>query len=197
MRIFFIGTFTDISLHRETYEYILGRIKKIGHKVDSDLYYLTSEEQLDGLEDKKDSINFQKKIIEGIKKCDVLVMDITVQRVSSGYWISLALDLNKPVVALSKKGGKHHLLKALEVNQKFALFQYDKLADIDRELPLLLDFAAEQQDTRFNFFISSKHQNYLDWISKFKKIPRSVYLRELIETEMLKNSEYLENGVLD
>jgi hypothetical protein len=77
------------------------------------------------------------------------------------------------------------------------LFEYEDLAELGKEIPMLLDFASDQQDTRFNFFISPKHQNYLDWIAKYKKVPRSVYLRELIETDMANNSEFIESSVLE
>ena len=55
-----------------------------------------------------------------------------------------------------------------------------------------LDYASSHQDVRFNFFISPAIGNYLDWISKEKKIPRSVYLRNLIEKDMEENEEYHE-----
>jgi hypothetical protein len=48
----------------------------------------------------------------------------------------------------------------------------------------------ENIDTRFNFFISPKIGNFLDWIAKKKKLPRAVYLRKLIEDDMDKNKEY-------
>lgn len=197
MRVFFIGTLKDINQHNEIYNFVIDKIKKIGHKVDSDLSFVKTESQLDGLEEKRELLAFHKKLIEGIKKCDVFVVDVTVQRVSTGYWISLALDLGKPVIALCKKGTDHHLLRTLEISQKFTLYQYDDLVELGKEIPLLLDFASDQQDTRFNFFISPKHQNYLDWIAKYKKIPRSVYLRELIETDMASNSEYIESSILE
>jgi len=192
MRVFFVATLQGINKYNETYNFIIDKIKKIGHKVDSDLFYGKSEDQLDQMSEAKDLLSFHKRIIDGIKKCDVFIVEASLQRVSTGYWISLALDLGKPVIALCQQGIKHHLLETLEISQKFTLYQYDKLEELGKELPLLLDFASEQQDTRFNFFISPKHQNYLDWIARFKKIPRSVYLRELIEEDMAKNTDFIE-----
>ena len=61
---------------------------------------------------------------------------------------------------------------------------------VEEALKLALDYASDQMDTRFNFFISPKHGNYLDWISKNKKVPRAVYLRRLIEKDMDENKEY-------
>ena len=62
--------------------------------------------------------------------------------------------------------------------------------NVEEELRLALDYASESQDTRFNFFISPNHQNYLNWIAKNRKIPRSVFLRRLINAHMENNKEY-------
>ena len=64
--------------------------------------------------------------------------------------------------------------------------------NLDEVLTLSIDYASEQVDTRFNFFVSPLIVNYLDWVSKKKRIPRAVYLRRLIEQEMKANPEYNE-----
>jgi hypothetical protein len=50
-----------------------------------------------------------------------------------------------------------------------------------------IEYAINQQEVRF---ISPNIGRYLDWISKVKKIPRSVYLRALIERDMKENTEF-------
>jgi hypothetical protein len=45
-------------------------------------------------------------------------------------------------------------------------------------------------DMRFNFFVSPKILNYLDWIGRKRMIPKSVFLRNLIEREMKKEKEF-------
>ena len=49
--------------------------------------------------------------------------------------------------------------------------------------------AKDQSDVRFNFFVSPKILNYLDWIAKKRMTPRSVFLRDLIEKEMKKDED--------
>jgi len=65
-----------------------------------------------------------------------------------------------------------------------------KNGDLEEILKMACGEAKEQMDTRFNFFISPLHQTYLDWIAKHRKIPRSVYLRDLIERDMAQNKEF-------
>lgn len=50
--------------------------------------------------------------------------------------------------------------------------------------------AENKVDVRFNFFVTPRILLYLDWLAKNKKLPRSVYLRNLIESDMEKNKEY-------
>ncbi|HCC84529.1 MAG TPA: hypothetical protein DEP87_02510 [Candidatus Pacebacteria bacterium] len=194
MKIFFTAAVQGKNDNNSIYEYAVTKMKNLGHKViDAELLLETSVDQLNTWSGSQDLLEFHKRVIEDIKHCDVFVADVTHQRVSTGYWISLALDMGKPTIALCKKGGSNHLLETLEIIQKFTLYNYNTKEDLGKELPLLLDFAAEQQDTRFNFFISPKHQNYLDWIARYRKIPRSVYLRQLIEQDMANNPEFFES----
>jgi hypothetical protein len=76
-----------------------------------------------------------------------------------------------------------------------AVVRYRDIADLEREVPLMIDFVSEVQDTRFNFFVSPSIATYLDWVSKEKRVPRSVYLRRLIDQDMSGNDEYNQESV--
>jgi hypothetical protein len=43
---------------------------------------------------------------------------------------------------------------------------------------------------RFNFFVSPKILTYLDWVGQKRMIPKSVFLRNLIEREMKKDRDF-------
>ena len=53
-----------------------------------------------------------------------------------------------------------------------------------------IEKAREKVDVRFNFYISPEIGRYLDWISQRKKLPRSVFLRGLVERHMHADKEY-------
>lgn len=190
MKIFFLATIQNKKEQKENYRSIVEKIKKLGHKVTSDYLIDLSQDGIENLDDSTKLFDFHKKVIKGIKSSDLVVAEASTQRTSMGYWISLALEYSKPTIAFVKKGGKSLLFETLERSEKFVSYEYSDLLDIEKELPLLIDFASDQQDTRFNFFISPKHQNYLDWVAKYRKVPRSVYLRKLIEDDMDDNTEY-------
>lgn len=196
MKIFLLIPIQGKGQMKEPFWFIKERLEKLGHKITSEYLFDMDSNRFEDWKDSQELLKFHKKITEDIRKCDVFVVEVSHQRLSLGYWISLALEAGRPVVALAKNGLKYHLLSTLELNQNFTLYGYKDQADLEHELPMLVNFASEQQDTRFNFFISPKHQAYLDWISKHKKVPRSVYLRNLIDGDMQENTEYLESNLV-
>jgi hypothetical protein len=99
--------------------------------------------------------------------------------------------MGKPVVVFYSGDEEPHLFRSLEVtNDKLVVVRYSSLDDLDNEVPLMVDFINDTQDTRFNFFVSPSISAYLDWVSKAKRVPRSVYLRKLIDEDMEKNEDY-------
>lgn len=195
MKIFFIATIQQNDKLGNYYKSIIDQIKKLDHNVTSDYLLELSQSGLEDMEDSGKLFDFHKKVIKGIKNADLVIAEVSTQRTSMGYWLSLALEYGKPTIALFKKGNKSLFLETLENNEKFITFEYSSIEDIEKELKMLIDFASDQQDTRFNFFIAPKHQNYLDWIAKYKKLPRSVYLRRLMEDDMQNNEEYQKSAM--
>jgi len=55
-----------------------------------------------------------------------------------------------------------------------------------------LEEAKRRMDVRFNFFVSPKILAYLDWVAQKRMVPRSVFLRNLIEKEMKKDKGFRE-----
>jgi len=131
-----------------------------------------------------------RKSVEMVKKADVVMMEVSGHSVSMGYLISRSLDLSKPVVALYKKGTKLLFLRGIS-NPKFKLVEYDR-KNITEVLDQSLEEAKKEIDVRFNFFVSPKILSYLDWVAQKRMIPRSVFLRNLIERELKKDKEFKE-----
>lgn len=133
---------------------------------------------------------YEKQRASWMKKADIVLIESTISNLGAGFEISSALQLGKPIIVLYrlKPGNTPHVLKGVH-DERLQVLSYndDTLAEV---LKLALEYAAEKMDTRFNFFISPKIGNFLDWISKKKKLPRAVYLRRLIEEDMEANKEY-------
>jgi len=128
------------------------------------------------------------KVEEKIKKSDVVVVEISGHSTSLGYLFGKTLDMNKPVVVLHEEGSKSLFLKWLK-NEKLIICPYN-VKNIGLVLNVALKKAEKMIDVRFNFFVSPVILNYLDWVSSKKMLPRSVFLRNLIEKEIRKDKEY-------
>ncbi len=187
MKIYFDQSGRGIKEFGKYYDAIYKEIERLGH---SHLRGITSleyrEKFYNGSHESR--VDHYKKTIEYIKKADLIVLEVSMNSLSMGYIMERSLQLNKPVIALYLKDFRPSFVEGI-VNDKLQLIEYSE-ANLIEVLSTAIDYAAEQQDTRFNFFISPRHQNYLDWIAKNKKIPRSVYLRDLIEKDMESNEEF-------
>jgi len=186
MKIYFVASIAGKEKYSENYRCIIENLKALGHKLFENVspstvksvYGLTDEEKID----------YYRQVLNWIKNCDVVVTEASYPSLGVGFEISTALEKGKPVIVLYTEGEGPHFLEGLE-SEKLIIIKYS-LDDLKQQLKDSLQFAAEQADIRFNFFIPPSISNYLDWISKEKRIPRSVYLRRLIEADMGKNPEY-------
>lgn len=187
MKIYFDHSGRGVEKFGQYYQQIYQIIEKLGHK---NLSPQLSEFDLGNFYrgDHRDRVNRYKSSMNFIKETDIVILEVSLHSISMGYLLEKSLDSSKPVIALYYKGFKPYFVTGIN-NDKLQVLEY-KGDDLEQIIKHAIDYAAEQQDTRFNFFISPKHQNYLDWIAKNNKIPRSVYLRDLIEADMDKSVDF-------
>jgi hypothetical protein len=107
---------------------------------------------------------------------------------SAGYLIAQALEMNKPVIALYKADVKPIFIGGI-VDQKLFLVEYNN-ENVEEVIKTTLKKVAALVDVRFNFFVSPKILTYLDWVTQKRMIPKSVFLRNLIEREMKKEKDF-------
>jgi hypothetical protein len=189
MKICFVASIKNKENFIKDYREIVRVLKEGGDKVFYEHVMNTSQDDLDLLdEDKK--IQFHKKVIDLIKKCDLVVAEASSQSLSVGYLISMTLDLSKPVILLYKGDSKPNILSALEQSDKLMVCKYGSTEMLGDILKKSLSVAKGKSDVRFNFFVSPEILAYLDWVAQKRMVPRSVFLRNLIEREMKKDKEF-------
>lgn len=194
MTIHFAGSIHGKKKYLDRYKKIVEIIEENGHRVFADHILNVSDDDFQKRPAKDDEKYF-KKIIESIKRSDALFVELSYPSPSVGFYISQAVAFAKPVVIFYSGNEESHLLRILEsISEKIAVVRYTDPIEFTTEVPLMLDFVAEVQDTRFNFFVSPDIATYLDWVSKERRVPRSVYLRRLIDEDMNHNKEYLESN---
>jgi 2'-deoxynucleoside 5'-phosphate N-hydrolase len=186
MKILFNSSVTGRDEYEENYKAIEENLNALGHEVTTP-FFIGKKEDVKA-ETEKEAILYYNRLQKWLKESDILVFEVSYPSLGIGHEISWGLSLNKPVIVLYVKGKKPVVLDAIP-NDKLQVVEYNT-RNLSRQIKDALEYASEQQDTRFNFFISPKQQQFLDWVAKHKKIPRAVFLRNLIEEEMERDKEY-------
>lgn len=138
----------------------------------------------------KERVDHFKKTMEYVKKADAVFVELSEHSMSMGYIVNKALENSKPVVALYKKGFEPYFFSGIE-DSRLLIVEYTE-ENLDEVIKEALDKIKDHSDVRFNFFVSPKILAYLDWIAQNRMVPRSVFLRNLIEREMKKDKEFKE-----
>jgi hypothetical protein len=189
VQVYFIASSRLVAKNKQIYERMY-RVIGAEHKMVSDKVWQWIKKGVADLseatiETKKD--NYQKTV-KAINKSDIVVMEISGHSMSMGYILSQALEQNKPVVVLYKKGMEPIFVRGI-VNSKLILAEYNQ-QNLEKVIEEAIDRAKGVVDVRFNFFVSPRMLNYLTWVSEKRRIPKAVFLRHLIEREMKKEREF-------
>ncbi len=188
MKIYFTAAITQKAQFGNFYESIVKALENDGHQVQHD--HIT-EGSLDLIKEQtnEELVGYYRQAVKWITQCDVMVAEASFpSTLNIGHEITLALEKGKPVVVFYKKGFNSFFLSGLNSDKLF-LMEYTE-ENLSQTVRDSVEYAKDQSDTRFNFFISPSLSNYLDWVSNTKKVPRSVYLRQLIEDDREKNQAY-------
>lgn len=188
MNIYFLSSPRGKTPLGNNYKLIYDTIESLGHKnvtdfvktVDADKFYLS------------DISKFYSQTMKDLSKANVCIFETSTPSLAVGHLISTAIHQDKPIIALYYGNNVPFFLSGA-IDEKIQLISYTE-DTLKEKLKDALEYASNYQEVRFNFFISPSIGRYLDWISKEKKIPRSVYLRALIEREMRENEEYNEKN---
>lgn len=184
MRFFFSASVHGKRLLESNYKLIAQEVQRLGHEVDVTTVLDQDPTDMDGWSEQK-SLDLHKTVMNGMKKADGLLIEASYASTGVGFNLASAVHLGKPVIIFFSGQEEPHIFRTLEkINDKFQVIRYANLDQLRKEIAPALAFATENQDTRFNFFISPEHAKYLDWIAQTYKMSRSVYLRRLINKEM-------------
>jgi (2Fe-2S) ferredoxin len=187
MKVYFSGSlyYKDQFINR--YNRIVEILKKNGCTVYEDTTKLSFDDAVKRTDDER--INNYKNIVKWIDLADCSVIEGSYpSSLHIGHEITLTLEKNKPVIILYTKGSEPTVLRGLK-DEKIIWAEYDN-DNIEKVIEKAIIEAKKVQDVRFNFFVSPKILAYLDWVAQKRMVPRSVFLRDLIEKEMKKDKEF-------
>lgn len=181
MRAYFTASIVGRKYHLDHYQTISATLRERGVDVADEHILRVSEKDIQ-MQSKDVRLTFHKKLEDWINNADFLVAETSFPSISVGYEISMALDRGKPVLILYSEGDAPALF-AFHENEKIVCEKYttETLPTIITDF---LHFVRGEADTRFTFFISSKQSAYLAKMGKKHRVPKSVYLRSLIDKDM-------------
>lgn len=181
MTAYFTASIVGKKHYLKNYLRIIDGLKTKKIDVVSDHIINATEAQI-RMETKEERLKFQKQLDKWINSSDFLVAETSFPSISVGYEISLALNRHKPVLILYSSGHPPSLL-AHHQDEGLVCEKYteDTVGSIIEDF---INYVQGTDDMRFTFFITSKIASYLSSISRKNKIPKSVYLRQLIEADM-------------
>lgn len=191
MKIYFTASVAGSNKYAENYKLINDILVNLGHTVKSDHILGKSLDRIRSENDDERRL-FYKKVVSWIKDSSLVVSDVSFpSSINVGHEVTLAMDFEKPVLALYSKGNSPIFLEGRS-DSKFILLEYDPedTVALQRSITKSVKKLMRSTDNRFNFFISPEIVRYLDWVAKYKRIPRSVYLREIIEKDIENDEEY-------
>lgn len=181
MKAFFTGSPRALRDHAKEHELIYDAIARCGFTHLSDL--VIKADPIAFYEKNNDEVfRHYRNTMECLKKADVLIAEVSLHSLSMGYLVEKALGMGKPVVVLHQENLSPFFFTGI-VNEKLQIVAYDQ-SNIFEVVKNALEYALTKQDVRFDFFISSKIAQFLDLVARVKKVPRSVYLRTLIERDI-------------
>jgi len=186
MKFYFIAS---VEGNKESYQVIFNFLKELGCQSVTDDILTRTQEQIDR-ETSKESAEYIQRRDRWIGQADFVVLDFTYQEISIGYEMMIALDKGKPAIILYEKniGRIPPGLKGIN-DERIQIYEYEKdnLAQLKQTLKIALEEVKEQVTTRFTLLLPPRIISFLDELSRNKKIPRSVFIRSLIQREMKAN----------
>lgn len=188
MKIYFTASQSQKDALAKYYSRIFDFLKNRDFDVETGSLF-SSKTGRPQVDDHQTRVEWYKKSMKSISEADVVVVEISYPSTANvGHELTYALEKGKPVIALFHEDRDPVFLMGLN-NDKLLIVSYrdDNLEKVAKDA---LDFASGVQDTRFNFFVAPKHQHYMDWIAKNRRVPRAVFLRRLIEKAMEEEPDY-------
>lgn len=187
MKIYFSASRLYKEEYSDNYSKINKVLKESGCQILDNTCFKPSPSGFDMPDE--DRKKLYRSMLKNMDRADFCVFEASYpSTLHIGHEISLALEKSKPVIVLYTKAHEPILFKGIQ-NEKIRWLEYN-----DDNLEKLLNKAIEESkkdmDVRFNFFVSPKILSYLDWVAGKRMIPRSVFLRNLIEREMKKEKEF-------
>ena len=178
MNVYFTASIVGKKSYLSNYLRIIELLRAKKFTVQSEHIIDVTEPEI-RLKSREERLKFQKKLENWIQHADFMVVEASFPSISVGYEISLALQYRKPVLILYSVGDPPSLF-GYHSDEKIVCEKYT-MDTIEETIDEFVSYVRGASDTRFTFFITPQIAAYLEKVSIKEKMPKSVYLRKLID----------------
>jgi hypothetical protein len=184
MNVYFTASIVGKKDYLNHYQHIINLLKTRGYTVQSEHIINVTEPEIH-LKTRDERLKFHKKLQSWIQHADFVVVEASFPSISVGYEISIALQYRKPVLILFSVGDPPSLF-GHHSDEKIVCEHYT-LETVEGIVDEFIRYVHDASDTRFTFFVTPQIAAYLEKVSVKEKMPKSVYLRTLIENHIKDN----------
>ena len=195
MKVYFLAAISAIDEYRTVYLEIIATLKAAKYEV----MYEHIMNRIPNADRAKcypvpDDRDYFNQVCQSIRSCEFVVAEITKLTPNVAYEIAFAIENNVPVLCLSSREApfKSPLLLAANTNTNLVFKKYsptDLVESLKRDLHYMENLINDKKSEHFG----SNIKHYLNWISKRSGISHNLYMRKLIEKDMLSNAKYAQS----
>jgi hypothetical protein len=182
VKIAFLAPIYATVPYRGNYSSIIDYLAKQGHSVNH-LLSITQQALASYNQENKDKLilNFHKNI----RQCDLAIAECSIPSINVGYEISLAIHHEKEVIILKSIEPETAVTSSnlLCPDKNAYIYEYNK-TNLISTLKEALQFIAPKKHKKFNLLFTPAMTDRLNYISRKKNLPKSVYIRQLIEENL-------------
>lgn len=183
MKVYFSASRFYAEIYQANYDRILAVLRKNNLEIIENSRLKHPKGYFKTVNSLKVREELYEEMIRNIEEADFCVFEAShPSTVNIGHEITVALDRCKPTVVAYTKDKDPILFRGIK-ESRIIWVEYIN-STLEDEMEEAICQAKECLNIRFNFFVTPKILTYLNKIAKEKNIPRSVYLRELIEKDM-------------
>lgn len=186
MKIYFTASLSGVQYYKRQYKQLFDLLVTFGHThLDTDLLTLNKTKYYAELESKGKELHMSvyKKKIKTIQSADICIFDVTFPSLAVGYQIERSLRYHKPTIVLYVEGNTPFFLGGI-ADERFIIRPY-RDENVEQVLKETIAIASKKKEQRFNFFLSPELLSFVEEASEKRGMTKSVYIRSLIERDMI------------
>lgn len=185
MSIYFTASIVGRRYHQQQYEKIVALLQKQGHRVIANHILKTTESAVRE-ETETDRRKYHQQLKQWINEVEAVVAECSYPSTGVGFEISYALSRNKPVLMLYKQGNTPPSLFE-NYSDEFLICEQYTDTTLTHILSQFLVYIRGGSQTRYTFSLTPRIAVFLEKVTRKKNVPKSVFIRQLIEREMEKS----------